>query len=571
MKKHVVLAVIKFCHTASPLVSASVSPLQMVIAKEDSSYHRNNINEIMKKTERRYGNLYGKLKAGGRLTIFFDPAHGLLRSQNWQGNVTWRQSTTDKPEEFYSIPLSRNLYRYLVSNRYIKVASTRNFLEMLRGERDTYYNILFSTTTKLADETDSFMIISSHLNNVDPAHKADGRVNMYGIHVTCDKYGTRFISHVKHVSRGFLTLYNVYDGSGFSRTYAEKLKQELIGIDMYPNGWGKGVVPDGRFSYFSNYPVSVIYETAFISNPVEERFLRIPRNQRLIAKAQYESLIDSIKAEFGVDISGSSVRQHFKQPKELVESIALSQIAIYYIKNHKYDEAVYACRLTARTSKNKSAKAYYTSVADRLEKASKYIASAEKNRKNKQAYGTYMLKAIKKLGSENVFSAMRSDLYTKRNKRLGIRPSRDRLYKRKLGAPPRFRPLPVAKESHTYKTPYILTIKPGQTLKDAIAKAIAPHNGIREKVYASFDDVRVTEVKWERKYSNRKKKYYWQKKQYSARKTFEPGIYIIYLNGDYTVQSVKNVERVEFDPKKYQNQEYFKNSSLAAKEMLRSL
>ncbi len=116
-----------------------------------------------------------------------------------------------------------------------------------------------------------------------------------------------------------------------------------------------------------------------------------------------------------------------------------------------------------------------------------------------------------------------------------------------------------------------MTIKPGQSLEDAIALSIAPNVDIEKEVYASFDDVRITKVKWVRKYSSKRKKYYWKKEQYSIKRTFEPGIYIIRMNKNHTVTSVKHVDRVEFDPKKYQNQEYFKNSSLAADAKQRSL
>jgi N-acetylmuramoyl-L-alanine amidase len=576
MKKTFLLLSLLYITLNVNIYANAISPVQKVLVKEKSQTHRNNIQAIINKYTERYDNLYDKLKKGGKITVFIDPAHGKLSSRSWQGDVTWRQSTTDKPEEYYSIPLSRNLYHYLRNNRYIRVATTNSYLKMLRGESDEYYDISFSKTTSLADKADSFIIVSSHLNNIDPIHKAEGLVNLYGIHVTMDRYGNRYISHVKNVSRGFLTLYNAFDGSGFSREYAENLKSELLAIDMYANGWGKGVVSDSRFSYFYNYPLSVIYETAFISNPVEEKFLRIEKNQRLIAKAQYESLINTISSQFGVDISGTVVKKRFDQPKKLTELIILSQIAVYYIKHKKIDEASYTSKLIAENANNSYVKQYYTQMATKLDKSIAFQKKAEANKKNKKEYASNMLKAARALNGENILDSLRTQIYAKRRSVTGYgvassSPPAEKKSGKKLGGPPKHKPLSVNYEEHTYKTPVILTIKPGQSLNDAIAQSIAPNVDIEEKVQTAMYDVRVTKVKWVRKYSTRRQKYYWKKEQYFIKKQFEPGIYIVLFNKNLTIKSVQSVDRVEFDPKKYQNQEYFKNSSFASNARDKSL
>ncbi|HRX14812.1 MAG TPA: N-acetylmuramoyl-L-alanine amidase [Spirochaetota bacterium] len=542
--------------------------IKAILDAEDNADTRYEIEQIVKTCKYRYSDLYSKLEKGDKITIFIDPAHGKLSNGQWQGGgATFRQSTTEKPEEFYSIPLSRELYKLLVSNKYIRVATTRDYMSVLREESNTYNDISFTETINLANKTNSFLIVSSHLNNISPIHKADGLVNMYGIHITKDRNGSRYISHITSVQRGFLTLYNKFDPTGFSRRIAERTKENHISINMYPNAWDDSIVADDRFSYFSEYPFSVIYESGFISNPVEERFLRIPENQKLIAQQQYLALVASVADIFGVDISNGSLRKAFDQPENLVNDIILARLAVYYIKKNDRKKAIPICNYIAEnTNKDIKVSNYYKFLATRLSSVETNIANAYRNRKKTKLFNSYLRKARKAVGGAHIFSSTRKSIIALQRGRKGghyVASGRRSL--------PYSKPLTTKTEKHSVTTPFLLTIKPGQTLKEAIDQSIAPSDNYKKKVYSAFSDVKVTTVKWVRNYSKKNKKYIWVKKRYKVKKTFKEGIYVVKLDKKFNVISVKEVKRVTFDPTKYQNQEYFKNSCLSNAVKDRSL
>jgi N-acetylmuramoyl-L-alanine amidase len=544
--------------------------INSVLASETSKTHRYEIDQIIKTCRYRYSDLYEKLAGGKKITIFIDPVHGKMSNGRWQGGEsTFRQSAANFPEELYSIPLSRELYKLLVSNRYIRVATTRDYMTVLREQSDTYNNISFTETINLANKTNSFLIVSSHLNNISPIHKADGLVNMYGIQITKNRNGERFISHITSVQRGFLTLYNKFDPSGFSRKIAERTRENNISIDMYPNGWDDAVVADDRFSYFSNYPFSVIFESGFISNPVEERFLRIPENHKLIALQQYTAIVESLADSFGVDISNGNLKKLSHQPENLVNDVILARIAVYYIKQNERQKAV---KLTNYIAKNLNddpkAASYYAFLTTRLNAADTHIRNAKKNKKGSKSYLSHLRKARKSVGGAHIFSTVRRSVIAMQRGSGARTSSVASAGRRSL---PSSRPLPIKKEKHSLTTPFLLTIKPGQTLKEAIDLSIAPSNENKKTIYTSFSDVKVTKTKWVRVYSKKNKKYYWTKKRYNVKKTFGEGIYIIKFNSKFKVISVKEVKRVPFNPLKYQNQEYFKNSCLSSEFTDKSL
>ncbi|MCP4133662.1 MAG: hypothetical protein GY754_22025, partial [bacterium] len=244
--------------------------MKRVLKKEKSRRRREDLAGIIRNIDKTYGSIYTNLKKGKKLVIFFDPAHGKLANGQWQGEATNRMSATNRPEEFYSIMLSRGLYKQLSANRHIEVKSTPDFMEVLRGKKETYKNIPFTETVKMASQVGAFIILSEHLNNVSIFHKASGTTNLKGLHIVMDHSGRRILKYVHGQYSGFLTLYNKLDASGFSKEYALKLREKLIERNLNPNSWEKGAVGDDRFSYFVDFPISIIYESGFISHPDEE-------------------------------------------------------------------------------------------------------------------------------------------------------------------------------------------------------------------------------------------------------------------------------------------------------------
>jgi len=320
--------------------------IKTIIKKERRTTYYKDLISIINEIDEVYGQIYHNLKNNKKLTVFFDPAHGKLKDGRWQGGAaTRRLSCTNKPEEYYSIPFSREMYQLLSANKYLSVQSTPDFMKVLQGKSDTYKNIPFKTTIKLAKKYNAFIIISEHLNNVLMINKVNGNLNIPGLHVTHDKYGRKYLKFFGKSFSGFLTLYNELDASGFSEKYALKLKEKLMAKNIKPNDWNFGAVADDRFSYFTDFPISIIYESGFISNPQEEKKLRDPKYIKTIVQAQYTSLIENIKNTFGIDISKSELKKLKKSPQDELELLKLSRIIIFYIKKGESSKAIQAINL----------------------------------------------------------------------------------------------------------------------------------------------------------------------------------------------------------------------------------
>ena len=101
-------------------------------------------------------------------------------------------SATGLTEEYYSIMLSRELYRVLSANRFIEIRSTDDFMQVMKGKSDIYRNIPFVETVRMATEAGAFIIVSEHLN-ISSIVKASGLMNIPGVHITTDKWGNRFL------------------------------------------------------------------------------------------------------------------------------------------------------------------------------------------------------------------------------------------------------------------------------------------------------------------------------------------------------------------------------------------
>ncbi|HNX60831.1 MAG TPA: N-acetylmuramoyl-L-alanine amidase, partial [Spirochaetota bacterium] len=283
-----------------------------IISSEKDETLKNNLIEIASSVQDTYSDLFNKLSTGGKIRIFIDPAHGKVRnndSMEWQGALTWRKSTTGVPEELYSIPLARKFYKLASENPFIEIVSFPDYMDMLTGKSETYNDVSFDDSVDEALKSGSFLIISEHLNNISPISKADGFVNIPGLHVTCNQWRTPFLSYVSGVYRGYFTYYNMYDITGSSRAIGEEFRNNMTRKGHIPNSWDNGVVGDDRFSLYVNFPISVIFESGFISNPVEEQLLKDDRFQNDIVESQYSAILSTIRSSFGVDISGTRPEQ----------------------------------------------------------------------------------------------------------------------------------------------------------------------------------------------------------------------------------------------------------------------
>src|SRR4030043_1687718 len=89
--------IIKIYASAEIKLTIQQTPAIMnILNNEKNKFHRANIFEIINRIDKTYTNLYENLLEGKKLTIFFDPAHGLLPNGRWQGGAaTHRMSCTN--------------------------------------------------------------------------------------------------------------------------------------------------------------------------------------------------------------------------------------------------------------------------------------------------------------------------------------------------------------------------------------------------------------------------------------------------------------------------------------------
>jgi N-acetylmuramoyl-L-alanine amidase len=575
----------KSLYTLKPQPAA----IRVLLQKEKSIEHTKNIINIIIHVDEVYANLYQDLLAGKRITIFFDPAHGKLKNGEWQGDVTGRISCTGHPEEYYSILISRQLYRILTANRFLDVKSTEDFLSVMKGESSTYKNIPFSETVELAKKKKAFIIISEHLNNIATIYKASGTINLPGIHITYGKWGRKYLIHIKNTYRGFLTLYNKLDTTGFSKYYALKLKEMLVSRGLKANNWEFGSVADDRFSYFVDFPVSVIFECGFISNPEEESNLRDPEYQRRLAESQYRSFLESIENIFGIDLSGSKPERVNNGSNYCTTLLKLSRIALYYIQNNELQNGISIIndmkRIYGRSKYHKYLSPYLkikkllTDVNNKFAQGKKLIKSKKhlKGKRRKKYWRRYrrgrrlIRQAFGQLKNKSLFHSIRKHYEAKYRGLIGYRTQRKASFikrGKKAGAGKGY---PSSIRTASWRTPIILPIEDGQSLEDAIRKALMPDEKKLGELVKSFREARIVKWKQFRRYSKKRKKriYYWKKVTRNV--IFTNGIYIVRLNKRLVVTSAKRVKKVSLNHLRYQNHQYLKNSYFAFKEKQRSL
>lgn len=522
--------------------------VQRVLARERNAASAKQVLAMAQRIEETYGNLYDKLKAGRKLVIFFGPAHGRYANGYWEGEATNRISSTGLTEEYYSMLLARELYALLAANPMVEIRTTDDYLKVLRGKSDSYSNIFLHGIVQRAFDSNAFMAISQHLNNVAQTQKAYGYVNIPGIHITTDETGARFIANVRFAYRGFLTLYNRVDASGFSLKYAQTLKKKLIDLGMKSNGWENGCVGDERFTYFVDFPVSLIFETGFICNPEEESFLRKSDNQKKIARAEYETLLDTVKETFGVDISGASPVKVKDVPEAALTVFKLSRIALYYVKTSEFAKAFEVMAEMEKLSDNPVPQHLvpFKDIRTIITQAEGYYQTGRQlmlSDKHRDA-GAYLSLAKKTINSRALLYALDVKYNTEYSKL--ILPAAD------ADAAPKICPSPyfaAAYRKMPLTTPVIFPVEEGMSLEDAIVRALNPDKDALAKLVRSFGQVWINGAKF----------------------NFGPGLYVVTLGEDLVVTNVEAVAQVRINPCMYQNHQYLKNSYFSAEERDRSL
>lgn len=582
-KIHILVLAAAFCfltasaHSTPEIQSEIQQPksIQNILDSENNKATRDRMYEIVNRIDATYANLYEKIKNGKKLVIFIDPAHGKLPNGQWQGgDATRRTSCTGLPEEYYSILLSRKIYGMLSRNKFIEVKSTDDFMEVLKGASDTYRDIPFPKTVELADKAGAFIIISEHLNNISVAYKADGRVNLPGIHVTRNGYGWKMLQFVRDTYSGFLTLYNKVDASGFSRVYALKLKTMLEYRGLKPNSWNFGAVGDTRFSYFIDFPMSVIYESGFISHPEEEKKLKDPEHIEKIVSSQYNALLETIKEIFAVDLSGDTVKTAGNASPERIELLKLSRLAIYYIQAVDSGKAIQVIRELERKysgSKYGEYTYFFSTIKNNLVLSSRYYQMAAKYKRQKKSRlaRRYYSLARRYIMRAPIFAKMHAR-YHAEMRSAGLTGSP--VKKSAVEIVPAVKssgPVFVAKAP--LRRSIILPIEQNQSLEKAIQLALGPDEDTLKRLVKSFNNAKSYSKSKTYVYSKKKKKRIvkWVK---SPRKVkFGSGIYIVKLDGNYNVIGARYVSRVPLNPGQYQNQQYLKNSYFAHDHKERSL
>jgi N-acetylmuramoyl-L-alanine amidase len=549
--------------------------IQNIINTEKSKINREKIVEIINRIDQTYANLYEKLKNGNKLVIFIDPAHGKLPNGQWQGgDATRRTSCTGLPEEYYSILLSRKMYELLSKNNHIEIKTTDDFMSVLKGTSDSYNDIPFTKTVELADKAGAFIIISEHLNNISLLYKADGRVNLPGIHITRNGYDWKVLQYVKDTYAGFLTLYNKVDASGFSMNYALKLKNMLISKGLKPNSWNFGAVGDTRFSYFIDFPMSVIYESGFISNPEEEKNLKDPEYINKIVESQYNSLIETITDIFAVDISGTEVKKTGEAAPQRIELLKLARLAIYYIEAVDSKKAVQVIREMEKKyagSRYNEYTYFFSEMKNNLVNSSRnYDIAAKYKRKNK-------LKLARKYFWLARKYILRAPIFAKMHERY-----RTELHATKAGGTDKpantVEIIPLKKSTGSpfiAKAPIgrniILPIEQNQSLEKALELALEPDADTLKKLVRSFKNAKNTTKIKVSEYSKKKKKKIARWVTSSQKVKFGTGIYIVHLDTNCNVTGARYVNSVTLNPNQYQNQQYLKNSYFAHDTKERSL
>jgi len=554
--KNRILAIL-FCviciHASSVAFAEQPEIITTIINEEQNKERSDELQQMLQFIDNLYDNLQSRVKNGEKIVIFFDPAHGIDDDGKWEGEKTGRLSCTGLPEEYYSLQLSRKLYQLLKKNPYIEVVSTKDYIDALEGRTDNYYNITFRETVELAKNAKATLVISEHLNNTASIFKAYGLANVKGIHITYSN-GKAYLTHIREEHKGFLTLYNKFDASGFSFQLASKVKEKLGANGLRVNSWNYGTVADDRFTYFVHYPISVIFESGFISNPEDEKILSDPEYQRLIAQTHYDAILETIALTFGIDISGfwgPRIVDNVNPSRNLL-LLKLSRIACYYISHNDTDRGVHVLSLLLKECDPAKDAAVIENIQDmkyRIERSKEFYTKAialKKKGKMKQAH-IYMRKAISLVSRSPVFYELRK---TYRTEYKGLKEVIEQTSIAPRYSVPNAMVNPLAS---SITKPVLVVIEKNMTPQEALFNALQCDEALLKKISSQFVQAKVKVGK----------------KRFE--KPTNEGIYIVQLTAKGNVKSVKRVSIVKLDPTKYQNQIYLKNSYCAPKERNKSL
>ncbi len=551
--------------------------VKRIIANEDDESRRNELLDIITFIDTTYGDLHEKLARGEKITLYFGPAHGKDHTGEWRGITTNRVGVTGLPEEYYSIKYSRKLYNLLKKNKYIKIVAKPEYQAVLDGRSESYHYMKFKDVMQNARDANAFMVVEMHMNNVSIFSKADGLVNMPGIHMARDTNGRKMIINITSTNSGFLTLFNKYDASDFSRQYAVNIRQSLVKKGYTPNGWEYGAVADDRFTYYLNFPISVIYECGFISDPSEEKKLTDEDYMDGMVNSQYDMLLKTFNDMFGIDISGDELRITEKDYSDNIELLKLARIAIFYMQNSCTEQANIAVRGMRKNyyhGNNKGVIDYYSSIINRVNNSENlYYKGIKFNKRKKYSRARKsFIYAKNNLGRNEIFSAYRSKyngaIYG--NSKRSIRDddiSSDNNKKAYTGKRQIIlnESSAVAGRSRISK-PFILIIRKNQSLDDAVSDSLSPDSDDLGIITGSMKNFHIYSYKKVKRYSKKKKKniIVWEKK--SRKFIFDDGIYVVTLDKKKRVVRAERVSSVYLNPERYQNQQYLKNSYFAETE-----
>jgi len=558
------------------LKKSQSATINKIISNEKSESRKKELVDIINYIDTTYGELHEKLARGEKITIYFGPAHGKDHTGEWRGITTNRIGVTGLPEEYYSIKYSRKLYDLLKKNRFIEIAAKPEYRSVLEGKSDSYHYMKFRDVMRNARASNSFMVIEMHMNNVAIFNKADGLVNMPGIHMARDSNGRKMIVNIKSTNSGFLTLYNKFDASDFSRQYAVNIRQSLVKKGYIPNGWEYGAVADDRFTYYLNFPISLIYECGFISDPEEEKKLLDEDYMDGMIKSQYEMFLKTFNDMFGVDISGNELKITEKDYSDNIELLKLARIAIFYIQNAETDQANIAVRAMKKNyyhGANKGVIDYYSSIMNKINNSERHYHKGSRYNKRKKysrARKSFIY-AKNNLNRNEIYSAYRhkynAAIYGNRkryyNDNISQVTTKDSYYRKQKGI---LNESSVVAVKSRLNKPFILIIRKNQTLDDAVTDALSPDSKDLSVITGSMKNFYVHSYKKVKKYSKKKKRYVRVWKKSSSKFTFDYGIYIVTLDKNRRVVKAERVSSVYLNPERYQNQQYLKNSYFAETE-----
>jgi N-acetylmuramoyl-L-alanine amidase len=540
--------------------------INKILNMQENKNSYNDIAEIVNYIDEIYGDVPELLQKGGKITLYFGPAHGKDETERWRGITTNRVGVTGLPEEHYSMLYSRKLYNLLKRNKFINIAASDEYRKVLEGKSDSYHYMKFKDVCDNAKDAEAFMVIEMHMNNVSIFSKADGLVNMPGIHMARDSAGRKLLINIRGTFSGFLTLYNKYDSGGFSKQYALNIRDSLVKKGYKANNWDYGAVADDRFTYYLNFPISVIYECGFISHPEEEKKLSDPDYMDEMVRTQYNMLLKTFNDIYGIDISGSELEVRPKEYRSGIELLKLARLAIYFIQNADTAGANMAVKAMKEyyNSRTKDSIDYYSSIIRTINNAESYYHKGLKlrNKKKFNKARAAFVNAKSTLYRNSIYSAYRDKYSTalygnRKNRTISDEKKPVLNWERKITE------TAVSARPSSVTKPFILSLGSEEKLEHALIESLNPDVHSLKIILDSMNNYRLVSYKKDRVYNPKKKKYRTVSRKEYHKFDFKPGIYIVRLDRNFRILKADRVSSVYLNPDKYQNQQYLKNSYFA--------